>query len=53
MRAGLAGVGVLTLGTMGLGVAGAWSTGAFARVWNLRSELRPIEVQDRRGSRWA
>ncbi|CAM3503290.1 transglycosylase domain-containing protein [Deinococcus saxicola] len=49
LRAGLASVGVLTLGMLGLGVAGAWSTGSFTRVWNLRSELRPIEVQDRRG----
>ena len=49
LRAALATVGALTLGTMLLGVGGAWSSGAFARVWNLRSELRPIEVQDRRG----
>ncbi len=50
LRAALATVGVLTLGMIGLGVAGAWNTGAFGRVWNLRSELRPIEVQDRRGA---
>ncbi|PNY82204.1 transglycosylase domain-containing protein [Deinococcus koreensis] len=49
LRAGLAGVGVLTLGTVGLGLAGALSTGAWGRAWNLRSELLPIEVQDRRG----
>ncbi|WP_233218621.1 transglycosylase domain-containing protein [Deinococcus arcticus] len=49
-RAGLAGVGVLTLGTLALGVAGAVGTGALARVWNLRAELQPIEVQDRRGA---
>ncbi|MFC6659140.1 biosynthetic peptidoglycan transglycosylase [Deinococcus multiflagellatus] len=49
LRAGLAGVGVLTLGTVALGLGGAISTGALGRVWNLRSELQPIEVQDRRG----
>ncbi|WP_337193070.1 transglycosylase domain-containing protein [Deinococcus xianganensis] len=50
LRAAAAGVGLLTLGLLGLGVAGALSTGALGRVWNLRSELLPIEVQDRRGA---
>ena len=50
LRAAAAGVGLLTLGMLGLGVAGAVSTGALGRVWNLRSELLPIEVQDRRGA---
>ncbi|WP_245808434.1 transglycosylase domain-containing protein [Deinococcus hopiensis] len=49
LRAGLAGVGALTLGTLLLGVAGASVTGAFGRAWNLHAELQPIEVQDRRG----
>lgn len=48
-RAGLAGVGAATLGLLALGVAGAGATGAFGRVWNLRAELQPIEMQDRRG----
>lgn len=50
VRAGLAGVGVLTLGTMALGLTAGLSTGALGRAWNLRSELQPIEVQDRRGA---
>lgn len=49
VRAGLAGVGVATLGMLALGMAGAVTTGAFGRAWNLRAELQPIEVQDRRG----
>ena len=48
-RAGLAVTGGLTLATMSLGIAGAAATGAFGRVWNLRAELLPIEVQDSRG----
>ena len=50
LRAGLATVGVLTLGTMALGLGGAAYSGAWARAWNLRAELQPIEVQDRRGA---
>lgn len=50
LRAGLAGVGAATLGVMVLGVGGAAATGAFGRAWNLRAELQPIEVQDRRGA---
>ncbi|WP_369409528.1 transglycosylase domain-containing protein [Deinococcus arboris] len=50
LRAALATVGVLTLGTVALGLAGAAGTGALGRVWNLRAELQPIEVQDRRGA---
>ncbi|WP_291424534.1 transglycosylase domain-containing protein [Deinococcus sp.] len=50
LRAALAGVGGLTLATMLLGIAGAASTGAFTRAWNLRTELLPIAVQDRGGA---
>lgn len=50
LRAGLAGVGVLTLSTMLLGLGGAVWTGALGRTMNLQSELLPIEVQDRGGA---
>ncbi|WP_291428383.1 transglycosylase domain-containing protein [Deinococcus sp.] len=50
VRAALAWVGAATLGMIALGGAGAIGTGALGRVWNLRAELRPIEVVDRRGA---
>lgn len=49
LRAALAWVGAATVGMIALGVAGTVGTGALGRVWNLRAELRPIEVVDRRG----
>ncbi|ADV66768.1 transglycosylase domain-containing protein [Deinococcus maricopensis] len=50
LRAALAGVGALTLGTLGLGFGGALSTGALTRAWHLQDELLPIEVQDHAGA---